>query len=84
MDIGVSETKSEESVLELVIQILWTDRNWPREATAYYKRHDLSYSILSVFPSKIESIYFNIPWFYKNKKGNLCMAYQINQVFRKC
>ena len=61
MNIGVSETKPEEFVLELEIQILWHDRNRPRGGTAYYIDHDLSYSILSVFPSKIESIYFNIP-----------------------
>ena len=61
MNIGVSETKPEEFVLELEIQILWYDRNRPRGGTAHDIGHDLSYSILSVFPSKIESIYFNIP-----------------------
>ena len=54
--IGISETKLDESVLEPEIQIddykiLWCDRNRHRGGVACYIRNDLSYNILSVFPS---------------------------------
>ena len=63
--IGISESKLDESVLEPEIQIddykiLWCDRNRHGEGVSCYVRNDLSYNIMSVFPSEIESVFFEI------------------------
>ena len=63
--IGISESKLDESVLEPEIEIddhkiLRCDRNRHRGGVACYIRNDLSYNIISVFPSEIESIFFEI------------------------
>ena len=62
--IGISESKLDESVLEPEIQIddykiLRCDRNRHTGGVACYIRNDLSYNI-SVFPSEIESVFFEI------------------------
>ena len=41
-------------------RILCGDRNRHREVVACYVRNDLSHNILSVFPSEIENIFFEI------------------------
>ena len=63
--IGISESKLDESVLEPEIEIddykiLRCDRNRQGGGVACYIRNDLSYNIISVFPSEIESIFFEI------------------------
>ena len=63
--IGISESKLDESVLEPEIQIddykiLRCDRNRHGGGVACYIRNDLSYNIISVFPSEIESVFFEI------------------------
>ena len=63
--IGISESKLDESVLEPEVEIddykiLRCDRNRHREVVACYIRNDLSYNIISVFPSEIESVFFEI------------------------
>ena len=63
--IGISESKLDESVLELEVQvddykILRCDRNRPGGGVACYIRNDLSYNSLSVFPREIESVFFEI------------------------
>ena len=62
---GISESKLDESVLEHEIQIddykiLRCDRNRHGGGVACYIRNDLSYNIISVFPSEIESVFFKI------------------------
>ena len=61
--IGISESKLDASVLEQEIsidnyKILRCDKNRHKEGVACYVRNDLSYNILSVFPSEIENIIF--------------------------
>ena len=63
--IGISESKLDESVLEPEIEIdnyniLRCDRNRRGGGVACYIRNDLSYNIISVFPSEIESVFFEI------------------------
>ena len=63
--IGISESKLDESVLEPEIQIddykiLQCDRNRCRGGVACYVRNYLSYNIISVFSSEIESVLFKI------------------------
>ena len=63
--IGISESKLDESLLESEIQIdnykiFWCDRNRHGGDVACYIRNDLSYSIISVFPREIESVFFEI------------------------
>ena len=63
--IGISEFKLDKSVLEPEIQIddykiLWFDRNRHGGGVACYLRNNLSYNIISVFPSEIESVFFEI------------------------
>ena len=63
--IGISESKLDESVLEPEIQIddykiLRCNRNRHGGGVACYIRNDLSYNIISVFPSEIESVFFEI------------------------
>ena len=63
--IGISESKLDESVLEPEIEIdnykiLRCDRNRHGGGVACYIRNDLSYNIISVFPSEIESVFFEI------------------------
>ena len=63
--IGIGETKLNESVLEPDIEnddykILRSDRKRHRGGAACYIRNDLSYDIISIFPSKIESVFFEI------------------------
>ena len=63
--IGISESKLDESVLEPEIQIddykiLRCDRNRHGGGVACYIRNYLSYNIISVFPSEIESVFFEI------------------------
>ena len=63
--IGISESKLDESVLEPEIEIddykiIQCDRNRHRGGVACYIRSDLSYNIISVFPSEIESVFFEI------------------------
>ena len=63
--ICISESKLDESVLEPEIEIydykiLWCDSNRHRAGVACYIRNDLSYNIISVFPSEIESGFFEI------------------------
>ena len=63
--IGISESKLDESVLELEVQvddykILRCDRNRPGGGVACYIRNDLSYNSISVFPREIESVFFEI------------------------
>ena len=63
--IGISESKLDESVLEPEIEIddykiLWCDRNRHGGGVACYIRNNLSYNIISVFPSEIESVFFEI------------------------
>ena len=63
--IGISESKLDESLLEPEIEtddykILWCNRNRHRAGVACYIRNDLSYNIISVFPSEIESGFFEI------------------------
>ena len=65
MIIGISESKLDESVLEPDIEIdnykiLQCDRNRHGGGVACYIRKDLSYNIISVFPSEIESVFFEI------------------------
>ena len=65
MIISISESKLDESVLEPEIQIddhkiLWRDRNRHGGVVACYIRNDVSYNIISVFPSEIESVFFEI------------------------
>ena len=63
--IRISESKLGQSVLEPEIQIddnkiLRCDRNRHGGGVAFYIRNDLSYNIISVFPHKIESVFFEI------------------------
>ena len=63
--VGISESKLDEFVLELEIQIddykiLRCDRNRHGGVVAFYIRNELSYNILSVFPPEIESVFFEI------------------------
>ena len=63
--IGISESKLDESVLELEVQvddykILRCDRNRPGGGVACYIRNDLSYNSISIFPREIESVFFEI------------------------
>ena len=63
--IGVSESKLDEFVLEPEIEIddykiLRCDRNRHGGGAACYIRNDLSYDIICVFPSEIESAFFEI------------------------
>ena len=63
--IRISESKLDESVLEPEIQIddykiLRYDRNRHGGGVAFYIRNELSYNIISVFPPKIESVFFEI------------------------
>ena len=63
--IRISESKLDESVLEPEIQtddykILRCDRNRHGGGAAFYIRNELSYNIISVFPPKIESVFFEI------------------------
>ena len=63
--IGISKSKLDASVLEQEIsidnyKILRYDRNRHGRVVACYIRNDLSYNILSVFPYKIENIFFEI------------------------
>ena len=63
--IGISECKLDESVLEPEIEIdnykiLRCDRKRHGGGVACYIRSDLSYNIISVFPSEIESVFFEI------------------------
>ena len=63
--IGISESKLDESVLEPEIEIddykiLRCDRNRHGGGVACYIRNDLSYNIISIFPSEIESVFFEI------------------------
>ena len=65
MIIGISESKLDESVLEPDIEIdnykiLRCDRNRHGGGVACYIRKDLSYNIISVFQSEIESVFFEI------------------------
>ena len=65
MIVGISESKLDESVLEPDIEIdnykiLRCDRNRHGGGVACYIRNDLSYNIISVFPSEIESVFFEI------------------------
>ena len=62
---GISESKLDESVLEPEIQIddykiLQCDRNKQGGGVACYVRSDFSYNSISVFPSEIESVFFEI------------------------
>ena len=71
MIIGISESKLDESVLEPDIEIdnykiLQCDRNRHGGGVACYIRKDLSYNIISVFPSEIESVFFEI-WLPNSK-----------------
>ena len=63
--IGISESKLDESVLEPEIEIdnykiIRCDRNRHGGGVACYIRNDLSYNIISVFPSEIERVFFEI------------------------
>ena len=64
--IGIFESKLDESVLKLEIQIhnykiLWCDRNRYRGGLTCYIKHDLmSYNIIAVLPGEIESVFFEI------------------------
>ena len=63
--IGISECKLYESVLKPEIQIndykvLWCDRDRHGGGVARYLRNDLSYSIISVSPREIRSVFFEI------------------------
>ena len=63
--IGISESKLDESVLEPEIEIddykiLRCDRNRHGGGVACYIRNDLSYNIIFVFPSEIESVFLEI------------------------
>ena len=63
--IGISESKLDEYVLEPEIEIddykiLRCDRNRQRGGVACYIRSDLSYNIISVFPSESESVFIEI------------------------
>ena len=63
--IGISESKLDESVLEPEIEIddykiLRCDRNRHGGGVACHIRNDLSYNIISVFPSEMESVFFEI------------------------
>ena len=63
--IGISESKLDESVLEPEIEIddykiIRCDRNRHRGGVACYIRNDLSYNIISVLPTEIESVFFEI------------------------
>ena len=65
MIVGISESKLDESVLEPDIEIdnykiLRCDRNRHGGGVACYIRNGLSYNIISVFPSEIESVFFEI------------------------
>ena len=69
--IDISESKLDESVLEPEIEIddykiLRFDRNRQGGGVACYIRNDLSYNIMSVFPSEIKSVFFEI--FLPNSK----------------
>ena len=63
--IGMTETKLDESPLELEIQvdnykILWCGRNMHRGGVACYIRNDFSYNSMSIFPRENESIFLEI------------------------
>ena len=63
--IGISESKLDESALEPDIEIddykiLRCDRNRHGGGVACHIRNDLSYNIISVFPSEMESVFFEI------------------------
>ena len=63
--IGISESKLDESVLGPEVEIddykiLRCDRNRHGGGVACYIRNDLSYNVISVFPSEIESVFFEI------------------------
>ena len=63
--IGISESKLDESVLEPETEIddykiFRCDRNRHGGGVACYIRNDLSYNIISVFPSENESVFFEI------------------------
>ena len=63
--IGIYESKLDASVLEQEINIdnykvLRCDRNRQGGGVACYKRNDLSYNILFVFPCEIENIFVDI------------------------
>ena len=62
--IGINESKLDESVLEPEIEIddykiLWCDRSRHGGGVGFHVRNDLSYNI-SVFPSEIQSVFFEI------------------------
>ena len=63
--IGISESKLDESLLESETEIddykiFRCDRNRHGGGVACYIRNDLSYNIISVFPSVIECVFFEI------------------------
>ena len=63
--IGINESKLDESVLEPEIEIddykiIRCDRNRHGGGVACYIRNDLSYNIISVLPTEIESVFFEI------------------------
>ena len=63
--IGISESELDEFVLEPEIEIddykiLRCNRNRHGGGVACYIRNDLSYNIISVFQSEIESVFFEI------------------------
>ena len=63
--IGINDSKLDESVLEPEIEIddykiLRCDRNRHGGGVGCYIRNDLSYNIISVFRSEIESFFFEI------------------------
>ena len=63
--ISISEPKLGESALEPEIitdnyKILRCNWNWHIKGVASYKRNDLSYNIVSVFPCQIEIVFFEI------------------------
>ena len=85
--IGISESKLDESVLEPEIEIddykiLRCDRNRHGGCVACYIENDLSYNIISVFPSEIESVFFEI--LLPNSKPitvGTSIAHLINTIF---
>ena len=87
--VGISESKLDESVLELEIQIdeyriLWRDRNRQGGGVACYIKNDLSYNIF-IFPSEIKRVFFEI-LLTNSKPITVGAVYRplINPIFWKC
>ena len=75
-NIGISESKLNESVLEPEIQydnykIIRCDRKRQRGGVACYIRNDLSYNTVTVYPHGMGSVFLEICYQINNTSNNL-------------